>query len=162
MAMFVIIGIMVISSFMGTPGFAVVTAPQIEVSFNFMPGEKPGPIRSIPFDQMLPGAWTTQDVGSIPDNVPELQKVMQELKSEVDPTHVPPVQVINGQEVRYSNMYAVLRIENAQGTSDAPTLKHLILEIHWDEQPTDPVRQEPGYFTDTFVHKEANYVAGGE
>ena len=151
---------MVVSSFMGTPGFAVVTAPQIEVSFNFMPGEKPGPIRSIPFDQMLPGTWSTQDVGAIPDNAPELQKIMQELKTDVDPAHVPPVQVINGQEVRYSNMYAVVRIEVAQGTPDNPTLKHLTLEIHWDEQPTDPVRQEPGYFTDTFVHKDVQLCGG--
>jgi len=42
-AMFLVIGALVVSSFMGTPGFAVVTAPQIEVGFNFMPGEKARP-----------------------------------------------------------------------------------------------------------------------
>ncbi len=106
MAMFVVIGLMVVSSFMGTPGFAVVTAPQIEVSFNFMPGEKPGPIRSLPFDQMLVGTWSTQDLAAIPDNAPELQKVMAELRDEI--AAVPPVQEINGQEVRYSNMRRIV------------------------------------------------------
>ncbi len=45
-AMFVIIGILVVSSYMGTPGFAVTTAPQIEIGYEYMPGEKVGPIRS--------------------------------------------------------------------------------------------------------------------
>src|SRR5512135_1488417 len=65
-AMFGVIGLMVVSSYMGTPGFAVVTAPQIEVSFQFMPTEHPGPIREIPFSQMQVGTWSTKDVASVP------------------------------------------------------------------------------------------------
>ena len=29
-------------------------------------------------------------------------------------------------------------------------------------EPIDPVRGQPGYYLDTFVHKDSNYVAGGE
>jgi hypothetical protein len=34
--------------------------------------------------------------------------------------------------------------------------------VHWDEEPIDPNKQAPGYFVDTFVHKDSNYVAGSE
>src|SRR5512137_1705988 len=137
-AMFGIIGILVVSSYMGTPGFAVTTAPQIEIAFEYMPGEKPGPIRSIPFDQMLVGTWSTQqDKGGVPDNAPALQSVMEELAASV--AAVPPVQTINGQEVRYTNMFAEVKIDEAQGLPGEPTLKQITLAIHWDEQPIDPV-----------------------
>ena len=72
-AMFVVIAIMVISSYMGTPGFAVTTAPQIEIGHEFMPGEQVGPIRAIPFDQMLVGTWRTDELESIPDDAPQLR-----------------------------------------------------------------------------------------
>ncbi len=121
-AMFAIIGIFVISSYMGTPGFMVSTAPQIEIAFEYMPGEQAGPIRSIPFDQMLVGTWSTsEEKGGVPDNAPALQAVMEELAASV--AAVPPVQVLNGQEVRYTNMYAELKIEEAQGLPGEPTLK---------------------------------------
>lgn len=160
MAMFGVIGLLVISSYMGTPGFSVVTAPQIEIGFEFMPDEKPGPIRSIPFDQMLVGTWRTDQLDAIPDNAPELQKVMHDLADSVKA--VPPVQIVNNNEVRYTNMYAELQIENVQGTAEQPTVKHLVLVIHWAEEPKDPVRQLPGFYTDTFVHKDSNYAASAE
>ena len=160
-AMFAIIGIFVISSYMGTPGFSVTTAPQIEIAFEFMPGEKPGPLRSIPFDQMLVGTWSTQqDKGGVPDNAPALQAVMEELAASV--AAVPPVQTINGQEVRYTNMFAEVKIADAQGLPGAPTLKQLTLGIHWDEQPTDPTNGQPGFFSYTFVSRDSLYSSGGE
>ncbi len=157
-AMFLVIGAMVLSSFMGTPGFAVVTAPQIEISFNFMPGEKPGPIRSIPFDQLLPGTWSTDNLDAIPDNAPELQRVMKDLRRDL--LAVPPVQVLNGVEVRYTKLYAEVQIENFQGPPGQVTTRHIVLAIHWDEQPFDTVKQQPGYFIDTVVHRDSKYTAG--
>ncbi len=160
-AMFGVIGILVISSYMGTPGFAVTTAPQIEIGFEFMPGEKPGPIRSVPFDQMLAGDWSTKNEnGGVPDNAPELQKVMKDLTDAIAAS--PTVQMVEGKPVYYNNMYAELKIEDAQGLAGSPTLKHLTLVVHWDGEPTDPVHNQPGYFVDTFVHKDSDYAAGGE
>lgn len=159
-AMFVVIGILLVSSYMGTPGFLVTTAPQIEIGHRFMPGEQAGPVRSIPFDELLPGTWSTQGVELVPDNAPELQQVMKELEHEV--AAVPPVQVIEGKEVRYTNLRAELRISVAQGTADAPTVKQVVLVVRWDEEPMDIVRQEPGFFVDTFVHRDSNYAAHAE
>ncbi len=159
-AMFVTIAILIISSYMGTPGFAVVTAPQIEIGYEYMPGEKVGPIRAIPFDQMLVGDWSTQNLEAIPDNAPQLQAVMEDLAASV--AAVPPVQIINGQEVRYTNMYGELKISDAQTNKDGPTLKELILGIHWDEQPTDPVTGLPGYFLFTYVNVDSLYSSGGD
>ena len=75
---------------------------------------------------------------------------------------VPPVQIINGQEVRYTNMYGELTISEAQAASGEPTLKELMLGIHWDEQPIDPTNGQPGYFVYTYVSADSNYSSGGE
>jgi hypothetical protein len=100
-AMFVTIAILIVSSYMGTPGFKVVTAPQIEIGYEYMPEEKVGPIRAIPFDQMLVGTWRTDELDSIPDDAPQLQQVMADLAATV--AAVPPVQIINEKEVYYSS-----------------------------------------------------------
>jgi quinol-cytochrome oxidoreductase complex cytochrome b subunit len=159
-AMFGIIGILVASSFMGTPGFAVVTAPQIEIGYEFMPTEKVGPIRAIPFDQMKEGTWSTKDLASIPDDAPQLKAVMEDLAASI--AAVPPVQNINGQEVRYTNMYGDLTISVAQTEKGEPKLKQLVLGVHWDEQPIDPTNGQPGYFVYTFVSVDSTYSSGGE
>lgn len=159
-AMFVIMAVMVISSYMGTPNFAVTTAPQIEIGYEFMPTEKTGPIRAIPFSQMQVGTWRTDGLDAIPDDAPQLKVVMEDLANTV--AAVPPVQVINGQEVRYSNMYADLTIAETQVANGEPTLKELVLGIHWDEEPIDPVNGQPGYFVYTYVSVDSNYSSGGE
>jgi len=158
-AMFVVIAIMVISSYMGTPGFAVTTAPQIEIGHEFMPGEQVGPVRAIPFDQMLEGTWSTQDLEAIPDDAPQLRHIMEELAATI--AAVPPVQVINDKTVLYSNMFGELTISVAQTRDGEPVLKELILGIHWDEEPIDPVTGQPGYFVYTYVSSDSNYAAGG-
>jgi len=139
----------------------VTTAPQIEIAFEYMPGEQAGPIRSLPFDQMLVGTWSTrEEKGGVPDNAPALQALMEELTTSV--AAVPPVQVLNGKEVRYTDMYAELKIEDAQGLPGEPTLKQLTLGIHWDEQPTDPTNGQPGFFNYTFVSRDSTYSSGGD
>ncbi len=159
-AMFGTIGVLVISSFMGTPGFAVVTAPQIEIGHEFMPGEQTGPIRKIPFNQMLVGTWSTQDLEAIPDDAPQLRQVMEELAAAV--AAVPPVEYINGKQVLYTDMYGELTISVAQTAGGEPTLKELVLGIHWKEQPVDPTNGQPGYFVYTYVSVDSNYSSGGE
>lgn len=160
MAMVMVIGFLVVSSYMGTPGYGVVTAPQIEVGFNALPPEKPGPIRSLPFDQLMVGTWDTYSLSSIPDNAPQLKAVMTDIKNEIDAE--PKSIVSNGVQVNYASMHAELTVEVMQSDASGPTLKHLTLVVHWDGEPIDPVRGQPGYYLDTFVHKDSNYVAGGE
>jgi hypothetical protein len=75
---------------------------------------------------------------------------------------VPPVQNVNGQEVRYTNMYGDLTISVAQTENGEPKLKQLVLGVHWDEQPTDPTNGQPGYFVYTFVSVDSAYSSGGE
>jgi quinol-cytochrome oxidoreductase complex cytochrome b subunit len=160
MAMMFVIGILVVSSYMGTPGYAVVTAPQIEVGFNALPPEKPGPVRSLPFDQLLVGTWSTDNLSAIPGNAPELKAVMTDISNEI--AAEPKSIVSNGVEVHYENMKAELTIEVVQSDANGPNLKHLTLVVHYDGEPIDPVRGQPGYFLDTFVHRDSNYIAGGE
>jgi len=74
---------------------------------------------------------------------------------------VPPVQVINEKEVLYTNMYGEVTIGDAQTVSGEPVLKELILGIHWNEEPIDPVNGQPGYFVYTYVSTASNYSAGG-
>ncbi|MFN8596612.1 MAG: cytochrome bc complex cytochrome b subunit [Anaerolineae bacterium] len=155
MAMFVVIGIIVISSYMGTPGFGVVTAPQIEVGQSVLPGEQAGPVRSLPFDQLKIGTWSTEDPGLIPDDAPKLRRVMEEMDQEIK-------SLTANQQSTYSNMRAQLNIEVAQGTPENPTVKHITLVVRWDQEPIDQGRQQPGYFVDTFVHKDSKYSVGGE
>ncbi len=85
---------------------------------------------------------------------------MEDLASTV--AAVPPVQTINGQEVRYTNMYGELTISEAQVANGEPTLKELMLGVHWGEQPTDPTNGQPGYFVYTYVSVDSNYSSGGE
>jgi hypothetical protein len=108
---------------------------------------------------MIVGTWSTQDVEGIPDDAPQLQQVMEELAGSV--AAVPPQQVINEQTVTYTNMYAELTVSDAQLTGGEPTLKELILGIHWDEEPIDPVNGQPGYFVYTYVSVDSNYSSGG-
>jgi hypothetical protein len=105
------------------------------------------------------GSWRTDELDSIPDDAPELQRVMEELAAAV--AAVPPSQIINEQEVFYTNMWAELTISDAQTTNGEPSLRELILGIHWDEEPIDPVNGQPGYFVYTYVSINSNYSAGG-
>jgi hypothetical protein len=159
-AMFVVIGLLIVSSYMGTPGFAVVTAPQIEIGYEYMPAEKVGPIRAIPFDQMKVGTWSTKDLQSIPDDAPQLKQVMEDLAASV--AAVPPVQTINGEQIHYTNMFGEVAISDAQTANGETTLKQLVLGVHWDEQPTDPTNGQPGYFVYTYVSADSTYSSGGE
>ena len=97
---------------------------------------------------------------NLEDNAPQLKAVMTDLKNEIDAE--PKSIVSNGIQVDYTSMHAVLTVEVMQSDASGPTLKHLTLVVHWDGEPIDPVRGQPGYYLDTFVHKDSNYVAGGE
>jgi len=59
-------------------------------------------------------------------------------------------------------MYGELTISDAQRVNGEPTLKELMLGIHWDEEPIDPVNGQPGYFVYTYVSADSNYSSGGE
>src|SRR5512140_1173423 len=103
-----------------------------------MPPEKRGPLRSLPFDQLVVGTWSTDNLAAIPDNAPELKAVMTDISNEINAE--PKSIVSNGIEVPYVNMRAELTVEVMQSDTGGPNLKHLTLVIHWDGEPTDPVR----------------------
>jgi hypothetical protein len=89
-----------------------------------------------------------------------MKQVMEDLAATV--AAVPPVQNVNGQEVRYSNMYGELAIADAQVAGGEPTLKELVLGVHWDEQPIDPTNGQPGFFDYTYVSADSNYSSSGD
>lgn len=134
---------MVILTWMGSPAYRVQTSADQEIGFIMMPQEQAGPIRSVPFDQLVTGVY---DNYTAPANAPRLQAVLDELKSLVTDKY--RAELINGQ--------GVLVIEDWQ-----PNLKKITLRILF-KVPKDPNNPAAGLVDRTFeqttyVHRESNY-----
>jgi len=68
-----------ILTWMGTPDFAVETSPDQEIMFEMAPSTKVGLVRAIPYEDLVPGAYSTEDYEStVPGDAPELLAVMEE------------------------------------------------------------------------------------
>jgi hypothetical protein len=68
-----------ILTWMGTPAFAVETSLDQEIMFEMAPSTKVGLVRAIPYEDLVPGAYSTEDYKStVPDDAPELLAVMEE------------------------------------------------------------------------------------
>ena len=51
----IVCAVLVVLTYMGTPYYGVKAPPPDEVGFHFIPPEQPGPIRSMPFEQLVVG-----------------------------------------------------------------------------------------------------------
>jgi len=161
----------VLTSWMGTPAFAVQTSLDQEILFELAPTEKVGAVRAVPYDELVYGAFCVDDAscaafneglpcGTAPDacakpyedNVPrssELYGVMEEYARLVD--HARNTDSKRG---GLPNATAYLIVRQMQSN-----LKAVTLRIVWDD-PNDSTRKLTNEQL-VPVHRNA-YTTGGE
>jgi quinol-cytochrome oxidoreductase complex cytochrome b subunit len=137
------VAVLVVLTFMGTPKYGVPTQPPDEVGFNFIPPEQPGPIRSLPFEQLVAGQYDTA-LGTLVANAPKLSEVLKELQTDI------------ASRPELAGGHAVLVIENWQGDGGNVNLKKVTLRILWDKMPVVNGVAQP-YENTVYVHRDSNY-----
>ena len=135
---FITAAVLVVLTYMGTPAFGVKAPASDEVGFNFIPPEHPGPIRSLPFEQLVVGQYDTTQSTEVA-NAPQLGKVLRELKAEIA-KH--PAELPEG--------HGVLVIEDWQTDASGISLKKVTLRILWKDaiQP---------YENTVYIHRDSDY-----
>lgn len=127
-------------TWMGTPEFAVITSVDQEIMFEMAPSAKVGLVRSTPYDQLVPGAYSTEDYEeTVPEDAPALHALMEEYAEMVH----------EGRE-DLDNLEGFLVISQAQAD-----LRNVTLRLVWD----DP-EQQSGQNSLTQlvpVHQDSNY-----
>ena len=127
-------------TWMGTPAFGVITSADQEIMFEMAPSTKVGLVRAIPYDQLQPGAYSTEDYeNTVPASAPELLDVMEEFAHLVD----------DAQE-ELPNLAGFMVIDEAQ-----TNLRNVTVRLVWD----DP-EQASGQNSSTQlvpVHAESGY-----
>jgi hypothetical protein len=113
------------------------------VGFHFIPPEEPGPIRSLPFDQLVTGEYDTAKVTDVA-NAPRLSQVLKELQADI------------ASRPELAGGHAVLVIEDWQGGSKDVNLKKVTLRILWDKMPVANGVAQP-YENTVYVHRDSNY-----
>lgn len=139
-------------TYMGTPAFAVTSSADVEVMQEFIPlnpdplfGE--GKVRTIPYEQLVPGTYDTRNL-QLPADAPRLARVLEDMKRriETDP-HLP-------------QGYAIVRISEVQAN-----LKRFEIALYWlklDEHH-QPVLDEQGnpVFQETkqaiYLHRDSTH-----
>jgi len=139
----IVCAVLVVLTYMGTPNYGVKAPPPDEVGFHFIPPEQPGPIRSLPFEQLAVGEYDTSQVTEVA-NAPRLTEVLRDLKTEL---------------ARHPDLpggHAVLVIENWQSDDKGAGLKKVTLRILWDTMPVANGVPQP-YENTVYVHRLSNY-----
>ncbi len=136
--------VLVILTWMGTPAYKVQTSADQEIGQILIPGEQVGPVRAIPYDQLISGVY---DNYTAPPNAPQLQAVLNELKQLVTQRYAH--ELIGGQ--------GILVIEDWQ-----TDLKKITLRIVF-QVPRDPQNPAAGlegrtFEKTTYVHRDSNYA----
>jgi ubiquinol-cytochrome c reductase cytochrome b subunit len=140
----IVAGIVVVLTFVGTPSYGLKTAPPDEVGFFLMPPEQAGPIRSMPFGQLIAGEYDTSKTVEVA-NAPELSKALKDLKNEVDKHQ----DLVGGK--------GVLVIQDWQNDTQGVSLKKVTLRILWDKMPVVNGVPQP-YENTVYVHRDSNYT----
>jgi len=146
--------VMVILSYMGTPSYGIETPPAQEILARYAPQTHPGPVRELPFDQLVagpegarrtyfvsyPASWASDErysdderyvfvrepeVGGV--QLDDFEELLLRLKSDVetDPDLMAPLDE--------SAPLAIVTVESLQ-----PNLKRIELKITYDEIVRDP------------------------
>jgi len=136
--------VLVVLTYMGTPSYGVKAPPPDEVGFKFLPPEQAGPIRSMPFEQLVAGEYDTSQVTDVP-NRPELSKILKEINREVS---------------RHKDLpggRAVLVIEDWQNDANGVNLKKVTLRILWSTMPVVNGVPQP-YENTVYIHRDSDYT----
>ena len=139
----IVVAVLVVLTFMGTPNYGVKAPPPDEVGFHFIPPEQPGPIRSLPFEQLVAGEYDTAKTTNVA-NAPRLSQVLTELQADI------------AKRPELAGGHAVLVIEDWQGDGKAVNLKKVTLRILWDKMPVINGVAQP-YENTVYIHRDSNY-----
>src|SRR5574341_1968383 len=139
-----------LTSWMGTPAFKVQTSLDQEIFFELAPPEQPGPVRLIPYDELILGAYEVDgDWREVVPRSTALWKLMEEYEELVHHARVVPLN-----RGGLPNAEAALIITQLQAN-----LKGVTLRITWDD-PQNPDQRLSNELL-VPVHKAA-YPGGGE
>jgi ubiquinol-cytochrome c reductase cytochrome b subunit len=122
---------------MGQPTFGIESPAAQEVTHEFMPEEGVGPIRALPFDDLLVGSHDTTAF-TLPTNPTPFESLFAQFKTRIE------------RDPRLPNGQGVIVIADWQDG-----LKKITMRIFWDE-PTRTERQE--YETTVYVHRDSGYA----
>jgi ubiquinol-cytochrome c reductase cytochrome b subunit len=139
----IVVAVLVVLTFMGTPNYGVKAPPPDEVGFHFIPPEQPGPIRSLPFEQLVTGEYDTAKTTNV-GNAPRLSQVLAELQADI------------AKRPTLAGGHAVLVIEDWQGDGKTVNLKKVTLRILWDKMPVINGVAQP-YENTVYIHRDSNY-----
>jgi hypothetical protein len=139
----IVAAVLVVLTFMGTPSYGVKAPPPDEVGYDFIPPEQPGPIRTLPFDQLVVGEYDTAKTTEVA-NAPKLSQVLKELQADI------------AKRPELAGGHAVLVIEGWQGDGKNVNLKKVTLRILWDKMPIANGVAQP-YENSVYVHHDSNY-----
>lgn len=127
---------LVVLTYMGTPRFGVTAPPAVEIAQEFIPEERVGPVRQIPFDQLAGGPYDTETF-VLPASPSRLEQVFAAFKARVEDQRELP----EGQ--------GVMVIEDWQ-----EGLKKITLRITWKK----PDKEERESFEKSvYVHRDSGY-----
>jgi ubiquinol-cytochrome c reductase cytochrome b subunit len=119
-------------------GFGAVTADiATEIGQALIPQEGVGPVRAIPYDQLLVGSYDLEqvDTEAMATDAPELAEVMERFAS-----------LLEAEADRLPNPNGIMIIEQWQENR-----KKVTLRITWDEMLQ-------AFSKDTYIHAESNYA----
>ena len=149
--------IMLILSYMGTPGYGIETPPAQDILSELVPATDPGPVRELPWDELetgpggakktyfvsYPAEWPDDPAYADPERYEFVEglsaededafhELLTEFKADVESAAklIPPLD-------RKAPL-AVVTVEKIQ-----PDLKWVVLAINWDELVVDPDTGEP-------------------
>ncbi|RME46416.1 MAG: cytochrome bc complex cytochrome b subunit [Chloroflexi bacterium] len=135
--------VMLMLSYMGTPGWGIAAPPQAEIFQALAPEEgegifqtSPGPIRELGYDGLPVGMYDVDEF-VVPENPTEFEKILGEFKSMVI-------------EAFGEGAQATMIVEPWQ-----QNLKRVTMEIDWEDpakKPEDTIAQQTIY-----VHREAKH-----
>jgi hypothetical protein len=128
-------------TWMGTPEFGVVTSPDQEIMFEMAPSAKVGHVRAIPYDELVPGAYSTEDYETSvsEDDTPDLYAVMEEY-----------AHMVEDAQDELPNAEGFMIIDQAQAD-----LRNVTLRIVWDDSEQSSGQNSATQLVP--VHAEAGY-----
>jgi hypothetical protein len=147
--------VLVVLTFMGTPRYLVQTSADQEIMQNALPQEGVGPLRSVPFDDLVTGTYEIRAPDTEFPNAPaSLQEALDTVREDTFVTYTDENWPSGGLK---DGAYTVVAIEDWQ-----PGLKKITITVVKDPSlPDDDANRASRQSAKTgYVHADANYAGG--
>ncbi|MBI3244171.1 MAG: cytochrome bc complex cytochrome b subunit [Chloroflexi bacterium] len=133
-----------VTTFMGTPWYAVSSSPDQEVVAALVPQTHPGLLRETPFEKLIVDDYNAADWQSAPN--PEMKALLREYEDELEIARQKR-DAITGKPIM-PDAEGLMIVEDWQAG-----LKKITLRINWTKSDGTP-----GTFSqDVYLHKDSNY-----